>query len=141
MSKSTYNELMNRAYTDTYPDMYSESPSDTILRPKYNRNANNVSPYAEHKLFDAGIDISSLPHDDVDTVYLDRLRQWDSDRYAKASKAIGETNLYRACGKSVTDIEKFLSTYYDKPCKLLSAGENLGYAGYHYTYLTFQTIQ
>lgn len=134
MGIETYNELINWSYDNGY-----SSPND-ILRPMSNYHTKNKSPYAEVKLYESKIDTKSLPQDKVDTVYLDRLRQWDSEKYSKASKAIGSDNLYRANGKSVKEIEKFLSVYMNKPCKLLSAGENLGYDGYHYTYLTYQTL-
>lgn len=134
MDSETYNEMMDWMYDDEY------SSSPDILRPIPNYHKKNESPYAEVKLYESGIDTKDLPRDKVDTVYLDRLRQWDSEKYGKASKAIDTNNLYRANGRTVEEIEKFLSVYMDKTCKLLSAGENLGYDGYHYTYLTYQTL-
>lgn len=134
MDSETYNEMMDWMYNDEY------SSSTDVLRPIPNYHKKNESPYAEVKLYESGINTNDLPHNKIDTVYLDRLRQWDSEKYGKASKAIGTNNLYRANGKTVEEIEKFLSVYMDKPCKLLSAGENLGYDGYHYTYLTYQTL-
>lgn len=133
MGIETYNELMNWSYDNEYS-------SHDVLHPISNYQTHNQSPYAEVKLYDSGIDITTLPHDKVDTAYLDRLREWNSEKYGKASKAIGTNNLYRANGKTIKEIETFLSVYMDKPCKLLSAGENLGYDGYHYTYLTYQTL-
>ena len=131
MDSETYNEMMDWMYDDEY------SSSPDILRPIPNYHKKNESPYAEVKLYESGIDTKDLSRDKVDTVYLDRLRQWDSEKYSKASKAIGTNNLYRANGRTVEEIEKFLSVCMGE---LLSAGENLGYDGYHYTYLTYQTL-
>ena len=134
MGIETYNELMNWSYNHGYSSQHD------VLHPISNHQTHNQSPYAEIKLYNSNINIKDLPHDKVDTVYLDKLKEWNSEKYNKASQAIGTNNLYRANGKTVKEIEKFLSVYMDKPCKLLSAGENLGYNGYHYTYLTYQTL-
>ena len=99
MGIETYNDLMNWSYDDGY-----FSPND-VLRPRSNYQTHNQSPYAEVKLYNSGINTKDLPHDKVDTVYLDRLRQWDSEKYGKASKAIGTINLYRANGSTVEEIE------------------------------------
>ena len=134
MDSETNNEMMDWMYDDEY------SSSPDVLRPIPNYHKKNESPYSEVILYESGFDTKDLPRDKVDTVYLDRLRQWDNEKYGKASKAIDTNYLYRANGRTVEEIEKFLSVYMDKPCKLLSAGENLGYDGYHYTYLTYQTL-
>lgn len=134
MGIETYNDLMNWSYDDEY------SSPNGVLRPRSNYQTHNQSPYAEVKLYESGINTKDLPHDKVDTVYLDRLREWDSEKYGKASQAIGTNNLNRANGKTIKEIETFLSVYMGKPCKLLSAGENLGYNGYYYTYLTYQEL-
>lgn len=134
--------MNNRINPEMLDWMYGEEHYSLhdVLGPISNYQTHNQSPYAEVKLYDSGINTKDLPHDKVDTVYLDRLREWDSEKYSKASQAIGTNNLYRANGKTVKEIETFLSIYMGKPCKLLSAGENLGYNGYYYTYLTYQEL-
>lgn len=43
-------------------------------------------------------------------------------------------------GKTVEEVEKFLTAYNGYQCKLLEASENLGYDGYHYTYLRWAKV-
>ena len=105
-----------------------------ILRP-ISRPDNN-SPYGNVLLFKA----SKQNYSDVEDAYLDRMKGWNPDSYQKASMAIGNTVLYRANGKTVKDIEKFLTIYNGYDCKLLEASENLGYDGYHYTYLKWAKL-
>lgn len=105
-----------------------------ILRPM--SRPDNNSPYGNVLLFKA----SKQDYPDIEDAYLDRMKGWHPESYKKASKAIGDTVLYRANGKSVKDIEKFLTVYNGYDCKLLEASENLGYDGYHYTYLKWAKI-
>ena len=95
MDSETYNEMMDWMYDDEY------SSQPDVLRPIPNYHKKNESPYAEVKLYESGIDTKDLPRDKVDTVYLDRLRQWDNEKYGKASKAIDTNNLYRANGRTL----------------------------------------
>lgn len=75
------------------------------------------------------------------SAYLDRMRDWEPEKYEEASKAIGHHNLYRVNGLILKDVDKFLTIYNGYPCRLLEAAENLGYNGYHYTMLVWEKIQ
>ena len=66
MDSETYNEMMDWMYDDEY------SSSPDVLRPIPNYYKKNESPYAEVKLYNSGIDTKDLPHDKVDTVYLNQ---------------------------------------------------------------------
>ena len=66
------------------------------------------------------------------------MRGWEPAKYKEASEAIGKHNLYRVVGETIENIEKFLTVYNGYPCKLIEASENLGYDGYHYTYLLWE---
>jgi hypothetical protein len=80
-------------------------------------------------------------YDNIEDAYLDRMRGWEPEKYKVASEAVGDKSLYRVNGKTVDDVEKFLTVYNGYPCKLLGASENRGYDGYYYTYLKWAKIE
>lgn len=97
-------------------------------------------PYEAVKLYSCEDKSQFADKDKVEDAYLDRMRGWKPDEYKRASEAIGKNSLYRAAGESIENIEKFLTEYNGYPCKLLEVSENLGYDGYHYTYLMWKKM-
>lgn len=120
---------------DYFDNVYSYGLSSKSLHPI--SRPDNGTPYGNVLLFRLK-DTSN--YDNIEDAYLDRMKSWEPKKYEEASKLIGNTLLYRANGKTVEDIEKFLTAYNGYTCKLLEASENLGYDGYHYTYLKWAKI-
>lgn len=56
--------------------------------------------------------------DKTRTVYSDRLFQWDPEKYNRCCMAIWNNNGQWFHHRKPTDIEKFLSMYFDKPITL-----------------------
>lgn len=98
------------------------------------------SPYATVRLYRCNDESQFADKEVIEDAYLDRMRGWKPEEYKKASVAIGKNSLYRAAGESIENIEKFLTEYNGYPCKLLEVSENLGYDGYHYTYLMWKKV-
>lgn len=91
------------------------------------------SPYATVDLYNNKSD------NPTENAYLDRMKQWNPTAYRKAElDTFKGRYLSRAAGKTVQEINKFLSIYNGYPCKLVKASENMGYDGYYYTYLEWE---
>ena len=96
------------------------------------------SPYEQVRLYKSR---DKFNKDKIEDAYLDRMSGWEPEKYKEASEAIGKHNLYRVAGMPIEDVEKFLTVYNGYPCKLIEASENLGYNGYHYTYLMWEKLE
>lgn len=74
------------------------------------------------------------------SAYLDRMRQWDSNKFQRALSKCKERTIRVGNSLSnamVGDIEAFLSEYNGYPCRLIKVYENKGYDGYYYTELVW----
>lgn len=69
--------------------------------------------------------------------YIDRMYQWDSKKFnksnAKLEHKIVSGNTIQ--GRTIKDIELFLTNYNGYPCRVTKIVESTGYNGYAYTYL------
>ena len=92
-----------------------------------------TSPYAAVNLY------SKKSDKPTENAYLDRMKQWNPAAFRKAEeKVFGGRYLSRVMGKTVEEIDEFLSIYNGYSCKLVKASENKGYDGYYYTYLEWE---
>lgn len=118
-----------------YDGMYAYGYSSNTLHPI--SEPDNGTPYGNVLLYKCK-NVSDFK--ETEDAYLDRMKGWKPEEYQKASKLIGNMPLYRVNGKTVEEVEKFLTAYNGYQCKLLEASENLGYDGYHYTYLRWAKV-
>lgn len=116
-------------------DFYSYS--DDVLSPDFKSiQLLKKSPYETIDLY------NEKPDKPTENAYLDRMKEWNPDAYRNAELAVFDGRyLSRAAGKTVQEINKFLSVYNGYPCKLVTASENMGYNGYYYTYLEWERAE
>ena len=120
---------MKKFYNSDYDnDVFDENP---------NRRTKFTHPYSydEFSIFDytRGKDISN-----IQVVYSDRLRQWDYDKYDRASAAM-DARFTSFANLSATQLTKFLQSYYDDntlECVKLVEGCNKS-SGYPYWIIFF----
>lgn len=87
-------------------------------------------------------DIEESPYDEVplytsrvkanNTIYADRMRQWDRDKYEECCKKVWGCIMNNFYSVDSSEVEDFISLYLDKKVTLASVYTNQGYNGYDY---------
>ena len=85
------------------------------------------------------IEENPLLYHALQSAYIDRMRQWDSEKFEKAcQEAFHTDNIYRVIGYTPAQVENFISIYNGYKCILAEINEEYNPGnGYHYTCLTW----
>ena len=100
---------------------------ETVNSKTGERYFEKYNPYEERLIYK-----NSNYHNPNSTIYADRMRQWDYEKYCKCSNDVFGYTCNTFDGTSSEDAQKFISMYLGHEITLVSAYMNKGYDGYYY---------
>ena len=94
---------------------------------------NDIKPWYENNDIyhtDVSIDTSSKKDYTIQTVYSDRLYQWDSEKFNTCCELVWGNRGQHFDKRTKSSIEQFLSLYMDKNVEVVYIEPQTGYNGY-----------